>query len=44
MKVHVKEIGLRLIDCGPARKMTQGLPIGFFRENAPPPFNRTFVG
>lgn len=43
MKLQAKEIGLRLIDCGSATKKTRGLPIGFFREGAPPPFNLTFV-
>lgn len=44
MSAQKKEIGFRLIDCGSARKQTKGLTIGFFREGAPPPFNRTFVG
>jgi hypothetical protein len=44
MKVHAKEIGFRLIDCGSARKQTRGLPIGFFREGAPPPYNLQFHG
>ena len=42
MKVHMKEFGLRLIDCGPVRKQTRGSPFGFFREVGPAPFNLTF--
>jgi hypothetical protein len=38
----LKENGCQLIDCGSARWQTKGLPIGFFRENAPPPFYLNF--
>jgi len=43
MKLAMKEAGLRLIDCGSASRQTKGLPIGFFREGAPPPFNLSFI-
>lgn len=44
MKVPFRGIGFRLIDCGSARKQTRGLPVGFFREIAPPPYNLQFHG
>jgi len=43
MKTTKTETGFRLIDCGSARRQTKGLPIGFFIEGAPSPFNFTFV-
>jgi hypothetical protein len=36
-----KGIGLEMIDCGSVTRCTRGLPLGFFHENAPPPFNWT---
>jgi hypothetical protein len=42
MKIHTKECGSQLIDCGSVRRMTRGLPIGFFFEAAQAPFDLTF--
>jgi len=41
MKLSTKGIGLGLIDCGSVTRITRGLPIGFFFEGAPPPFQWT---
>jgi hypothetical protein len=35
-----QQSALQLIDCGQARKRTQGLPVGFTSEVGWPPFNR----
>jgi hypothetical protein len=43
MKMHMRDIGCHLIDCGSVRRNTRGMPIGFFREVGPPPFNLTFI-
>jgi hypothetical protein len=44
MKLHTKESGCLLIDCGSVRRQTKGLPIGFFFEGAPAPFQWQFFG
>jgi hypothetical protein len=44
MKLHKAGRGFLLIDCGSVRKQTKGLPIGFFLEGAPPPFELQFFG
>jgi len=38
----LRENGCQLIDCGSATRQTKGLPFGFFRESAPPPFYLNF--
>jgi len=43
MKTHLKDIGCHLIDCGSVKQQTRGMPIGFFFEVAPPPFQFTFI-
>jgi len=42
MKLSKGTVGCLLIDCGSVRGKTRGLPIGFFREGAPPPYNLSF--
>ncbi len=41
MKKATVGTGPLLIDCGSVTERTRGLPLGFFREGAPPPFNWT---
>ncbi len=33
--------GFWMINCGSVTRRTRGLPLGFFLEGAPPPFNLT---
>jgi len=44
MTKSTRRFGFALIDCGSAKKATRGLPIGFFYEQAPAPFNLTIFG
>jgi hypothetical protein len=44
MKLLTKEIGCLLIDCGSVRRQTKGMPIGFFFEGAPAPYQWQFYG
>ena len=41
MKTSISGTGLSMIDCGSVSQQTRGLPIGFFWEGAPPPFQWT---
>ncbi len=41
MKTSANVVQLSMIDCGSVTRQTRGLPIGFFFEGAPPPFQWT---
>jgi hypothetical protein len=42
MNKSIKRMELLMKDCGSVTGRTRGLPIGFFFEGAPAPFNLTF--